>query len=96
MPRKNFPANVVGPKIRKARKALRLKQDELAAQCQLAGWDISRSTLGQIEARLRYVSDEELLILASLLGVTADSLYPDDLVRKWRKKKLKPAHPKQK
>ena len=68
MPRKKYPANVVGSQIRKVRGRLGLTQEQLAAQCQLAGLDISRSTLGQIEARLRYVSDEELIVLASLLG----------------------------
>ena len=43
----------------------------------------------RIEARLRYVSDEELLVLASLLGVTADQLYPEDLLKRCRAKKIK-------
>jgi transcriptional regulator with XRE-family HTH domain len=90
MPRKQFPANVIGPQIRKARKKLGLTQDAFAARCQLADLDISRSTLGQIEARLRYISDEELIVLASLLGVTADQLYPEELTRRLRGKKIKP------
>lgn len=90
MPRKQFPANVVGFQIRKARKKLGLTQEALAARCQLADLDISRSTLGQIEARLRYVSDEELIVLASLLGVTTDQLYPEELLRRLRDQKIKP------
>jgi transcriptional regulator with XRE-family HTH domain len=90
MPRKQFPANVIGPLIRKARKKLGLTQDAFAARCQLADLDISRSTLGQIEARLRYVSDEELIVLASLLGVTADQLYPEELTKRLRGQKIKP------
>ena len=90
MPRKKYPANVVGPQIRKVRGRLGLTQKQLAAQCQLAGLDISRSTLGQIEARLRYVSDEELIVLASLLGVTADQLYPEEILKRLRARKLKP------
>jgi transcriptional regulator with XRE-family HTH domain len=54
---------------RKARYQLSLSQEQLAARCQLLGLDISRSTLAQIEIRLRFVSDEELLVLASVLGV---------------------------
>ena len=96
MPRKQFPANVVGLQIRKARKKLGLTQEAFAARCQLADLDISRSTLGQIEARLRYVSDEELIVLASLLGVTADQLYPEELTRRLRSKKIKPARIKMK
>jgi transcriptional regulator with XRE-family HTH domain len=96
MPRKQFPANVVGPQIRKARKKLGLTQEAFVARCQLADLDISRSTLGQIEARLRYVSDEELIVLASLLGVATDQLYPEELTRRLRGKKLKPTRLKSK
>jgi transcriptional regulator with XRE-family HTH domain len=78
------------PQIRKARGKLGMTQEQFAARCQLAGLDISRSTLGQIEARLRYVSDEELIILASLLGIFADHLYPGELTRRLRGKVLKP------
>jgi transcriptional regulator with XRE-family HTH domain len=38
--------------------------------------DISRATLSQIEARLRCVTDDELLALARVLKVTTDSLFP--------------------
>jgi transcriptional regulator with XRE-family HTH domain len=96
MPRKTLPANVVGPQIRDARKKLGLTQDEFAGGCQLAGLDISRSTLGQIEARLRFVSDEELIVLASLLGVVTDELFPRELTRRLRGKKLKAVRKKSK
>ena len=93
MPRKKYPANVVGPQIRKVRGRLGLTQEELSTQCQLAGLDISRSSLGQIEARLRYVSDEELIVLACLLGVTADGLYPEEILKRYRGKKIRPKKP---
>lgn len=89
MPRKTYPANVIGPQVRKVRQRLGLTQEELAARCQLAGLDISRSTLGQIESRLRYISDEELLALASLLGISTDQLFPVELVKKLRSKTVK-------
>jgi hypothetical protein len=38
----------------------------------------STPTLAQIEIRVRFVSDEELLVLASVLGVAADDLYPSE------------------
>ena len=94
MPRKKYPANVVGPKIRKLRGKLGLTQEAFAGHCQLTGLDISRSTLGQIEARLRYVSDEELIIVASLLGVSVEALYPDEIIRRLRNKNLKPLRSK--
>ena len=89
MPRKQYPANVVGLQIRKLRGKLGLTQEQLAANFQLAGLDISRSTLGQIESRLRYVTDEELLVMAALLGVDLEALYPDELLKRYRGKKLK-------
>jgi len=86
MPRKKYPANVVGPQIRKARYRLGLTQERLAARCQMAGLDISRATLAQIESRLRYVSDEELFILASALKVSSDDLYPAEMKKRRRRK----------
>jgi len=96
MPRKKYPANVVGPQVRKSREKLGMTQEQFAARCQLAGLDISRSTLAQVEARLRYVSDEELIILASLLGVSIDHLYPGELTKRLRAKMLKPRPEKSK
>ena len=90
MPRKKIPANVVGPKIGKARTLLGLTQEEFAVRCQLAGLDISRSTLGQIESRLRYVCDMELITFASLLGTTIDALVPEAAKRRFKGKKIRP------
>jgi transcriptional regulator with XRE-family HTH domain len=53
-----------------------LTQEAFAAKCQLHGMDISRGTVSQIEAQIRCVSDEELFLLASALGVSTESLYP--------------------
>jgi len=79
MARTKTPANIVGPQIRKRRSGLGLTQEELAARCQLQGFDISRGTLSQIEAQLRCVSDDELLALARVLKVTTDSLFSTEM-----------------
>lgn len=76
MARTKTPANIVGPQIRERRNQLGLTQEEFAAKCQLNGLDISRGTLSQIEARLRCVTDDELLMLALTLGVSTDALFP--------------------
>jgi transcriptional regulator with XRE-family HTH domain len=86
MPRKKFPVNLVGPQIRRARYRLGLSQAELAARCQMAGLDISRATLGQIEIRFRYVTDEELCMIASVLKSSPNELYPGDVRKKFRPK----------
>ena len=84
MPRKKFPVNLVGPQIRKARYRLGFSQAEFAARCQMAGLDISRSTLAQIEIRLRYVTDEELSSIALILKSCPNDLYPVEIKRRFR------------
>lgn len=69
------PANDVGKQIQKRRKELGLTQEAFAARCQLHGFDISRGTISQIEARLRGVRDRELRLLAAILEVSTDSLF---------------------
>ncbi len=88
MPRKVLQANLVGPQIAKARTRMGFTQEEFAAHCQLAGLDISRSTLAQIESRLRYVCDTELIVLASLLNTTLDDLFPEGIKKKLRSKRI--------
>jgi transcriptional regulator with XRE-family HTH domain len=71
-----MPGNIVGPQIRRIRYKRGMTQDVLAARCGRAGLDISRGTLAKIEAQVRCVNDEELLVLARTLGVKMDDLYP--------------------
>lgn len=70
MARKRKLANIVGPQLRRLRQRAGLTQEALAARCQLAGFDISRGTLSQIEAQLRWVMDEEVVLLAKTLRVS--------------------------
>jgi transcriptional regulator with XRE-family HTH domain len=70
MARKKKPANIVGPQLLRLRQRAGLTQEELAARCQLTGLDISRGTLSQIEAQLRRVIDEEVVLLANTLKVS--------------------------
>ncbi len=69
-------SNIVGPKVRKLRYQRDLLQDDLAAKCALLGWDLSRGTLAKIEAQVRCVNDQELLVLSKALKVTVNDLYP--------------------
>ncbi len=68
--------NIVGPKIRRLRYERNLHQDQLAAKCNRLGWDLSRSTLAKIEAQVRCVNDQELLVLAKALKLTVNDLFP--------------------
>jgi transcriptional regulator with XRE-family HTH domain len=67
--------NLIGPKIRERRVEIGLSQEIFAAKCNLKGWDISRGTLSKIEARIRRVSDAELLILATVLKCSVSDFY---------------------
>jgi len=88
MARKHKIANVVGKEIQKQRYQMGLTQEQFATQCQLQGLDISRGTVSQIEAQIRCVSDSELFLLASVLGVSTESLYPASF-RKVKRRKSK-------
>lgn len=68
--------NIVGPYVRQLREQQKLTQDELSARCNLINWNISRGTLAKIEAKVRKVSDLEVLLLAQALGVEVSSLFP--------------------
>ena len=76
--------NVVGPAVRRLRDAQALTQDMLAARCNVAGCDISRGTLAKIEAQIRGVSDTELFVLASVLRVRMEDLFPAGFKAKLR------------
>ena len=68
--------NLVGPQVRKIRESQKLTQEELVARCNVLKWDVSRSTLAKIEAQVRRVTDEEVALLARVLKVDINKLYP--------------------
>src|SRR6266516_5266894 len=61
--------NNVGPQVRRRRYALGWSESILAAKLQIAGFDISRSSVSKIEARLSYVDGQGI----SLFGGSAKS-----------------------
>ena len=68
--------NNIGPQVRRRRYALGWSQSMLATKLQLAGFDISRSGVSKIEARLRFVDDKDLMFLAEVLRVPIQELFP--------------------
>lgn len=68
--------NVCGPQIRRLRSQKGWSQPQLAAKCQLAGWDISRDIVARIELQIRWIGDFELKIIADVLDVSLEELYP--------------------
>jgi len=67
--------NVIGPKIKQVRESQNLTQEELAARCNVLGWDISRSTLAKIESQVRRVTDKEAAMMAKVLEINIKELY---------------------
>jgi transcriptional regulator with XRE-family HTH domain len=68
--------NNIGPQVRRRRYALGWSQSIVAAKLQIADFDISRSGVSKIEARLSYVDDKALLYQAEVLRVQVRTL-PD-------------------
>jgi transcriptional regulator with XRE-family HTH domain len=68
--------NVVGSQVRKLRSQRDWTQEVFAQKLQLAGWDVSRTSLAKLESGLRWVSDCELLFLAKVLSVKLEDLFP--------------------
>lgn len=62
--------------MRELRNRLGWSQEQLAAKCQMAGWDISRSIVAAIEGQVRWVGDFELMLLARVFHVSPGDLFP--------------------
>ena len=70
--------------MRRLRAAKNLTQEELAARCAVAGFDIGRASVSHIETGLRGVCDLEMVLLAKALRVPITALVPAALPA-WRK-----------
>lgn len=66
--------NHVGPQVRRLRAVSQWSQADLAAACQLYGWDAGRDIVARIESGLRQITDHELIVLAHVLGTTVAEL----------------------
>lgn len=64
-----------GKNIRTLRKKKRLTQEQLSAQLQVYGCDITRSALAKIEVGQRHLYPDEIRILKELLGVTFEEMF---------------------
>jgi transcriptional regulator with XRE-family HTH domain len=66
----------LGKNIRKWRNAKGMTQEQLSAQLQVRGCDLSRGALAKIEAGIRHISVEELGAIKTVLHVTYGDLLP--------------------
>lgn len=70
----NGRKNICGERIKNARRALNLSQENLAARLQVEGVIIERDSVSRIEIGTRFVADYELLALCRVLKVTPEYL----------------------
>lgn len=66
--------NIVGKRVKMARKSQGMKQRELATQLKSRGVDMDQSGLSKLEGQIRHVMDYEISALADILNVSADWL----------------------
>ena len=69
--------NIVGSRVRRARKECRVTQMELAARLQLLGITIDRSSIAKLESGRRPVSDIEVAAIARVLKVPIPWLFEE-------------------
>ncbi|TEB16152.1 anaerobic benzoate catabolism transcriptional regulator [Pelotomaculum sp. FP] len=65
----------IGENIRKWRNAKGMTQEQLSAQLQVCGCDISRGTLAKIEAGIRHISVKELNAVKAILDIAYDDFF---------------------
>ena len=65
----------LGQNIRTLRLKRGLSQEQLAAQLQTRGCDITRSALAKMEVGQRHIYPDELKLLRELLGVSYEELF---------------------
>ena len=66
--------NIVGQRVVALRKEQKLKQKDLLARLQVRGLNLNQSSLSALEGQRKRVSDRELVVLASALGVEMEAL----------------------
>lgn len=67
--------NVCGKNIYKFRKQMKISQRILAEQLQILGLDIDKNAIQRMESGQRFITDIELLYLASALKVNILDLF---------------------
>lgn len=68
-------SRALGRNLHAIRREKGLTQEQLAAQLQVVGCDISRSALAKIEVGQRHLYPDELKALKCVLGISYDELF---------------------
>ena len=67
----------MGQKIRALRKKAGLSQEQLSAQLQVRGCDITRSALAKIEVGQRHIYPDEIRLLHLILQIPYEDIFVD-------------------
>ena len=70
----------IGQKIRELRMEQGLSQDQLSAQMQIRGCNVSRSALAKIEVGQRHLYPDVIRILKEILKTTYDELFSSGIL----------------
>ena len=65
----------IGWNIRKLREKAKMTQEQLAAQLQLRGCDITRSAVAKIEVGQRHVYVDEIMLIKEILKVHFEDIF---------------------
>ena len=70
--------NIIGSRVRKARKESKITQIELAARLQVSGIKIDRPAISKLETGNRPVTDIEVAAIAEILKVPVSWLFEEN------------------
>jgi len=70
--------NIIGSRVREARKESRITQVDLAARLQVAGIKIDQAGLSKLESGRRPVTDIEVAAIAGVLKVPVSQLFEEN------------------
>ena len=65
----------IGYNIRQLREKAGLTQEQLSANMQLRGCDITRSAIAKIEVGQRHIYPDEIILLKEILHATYDEIF---------------------
>lgn len=74
----NGKRNIVGSRVREARRRLGLSQEELAARLQVEAVTLEQKTISRLEQGQRIVTDYEVKVLGRILRVDPNWLLEED------------------
>ena len=72
-------SNLVGQKVEQLRKARGIKQRDFISRMQTMGLDINPTSYSKLEGQIRIASDQEIYVIAKILNVPIDDLFPADV-----------------